>query len=131
LLRAQWALIVAERMVRRLPPGHLTARRGSAPTTVAAVSLVGDTRRAKALGDAVRRAAKYGVFRPACLVRSIALQRMLEIDGIRGATIRVGVRQSEEGMDAHAWVELGGEVLGDSAAHVREYVPLDDLNVVS
>jgi hypothetical protein len=89
-----------------------------------------DTTRAHALGDAVRRVAKYGVFRPACLVRSIALQRLLQIDGIQGAIIRVGVKQSEDGMDAHAWVELSGEVIGDSAAHVRQYAPLDDLSVV-
>jgi hypothetical protein len=64
-------------------------------------------------------------------VRSIALQRLLIADGIPGAVIRVGVRQSETGMDAHAWVELAGEVVGDSVAHVREYALLDDLSVVS
>ncbi len=129
LVRAQWALIVAQLFVRRRPPGSLTTR-GDAPAapkspTPAAAG------RARMLGDAVRRAAKYGVFRPQCLVRSIALQRLLHRAGIPGATIRVGVRQSEAGMDAHAWVELGGEVIGDSAAHVRRYAPLDDLSVVS
>jgi Transglutaminase-like superfamily len=64
-------------------------------------------------------------------VRSIALQRLLAADGIAGAIIRVGVKQSEAGMDAHAWVELGGDVIGDSVAHVRQYALLDDLSVVS
>jgi hypothetical protein len=52
-------------------------------------------------------------------------------DGIPSAVIRVGVRQSEAGMDAHAWVEVAGEVVGDSVDHIREYVPLDDLSIVS
>ncbi|MEW5919201.1 MAG: lasso peptide biosynthesis B2 protein [Gemmatimonadota bacterium] len=130
MFRAQWALLVAQRTVKRLPPGQLTARRDAAEGSAYASEPRVDTRRAQALGDAVRRVAKYGVFRPACLVRSIALQRLLQIDGIQGAIIRVGVRQSEEGMDAHAWVELSGEVIGDSATHVRQYAPLDDLSVV-
>jgi hypothetical protein len=130
MLRAQWALLAAQRKVRRLPPGQLTARRDTAAGSESPSDRLVDTRRAHALGDAVRRAAKYGVFRPACLVRSIALQQLLQIDGIQGAIIRVGVKQSEEGMDAHAWVELSGEVIGDSAAHVRQYAPLDDLSVV-
>ncbi len=83
------------------------------------------------MGDAVRRAAKYGVFRPACLVQAIALQRLLIADGIRGAVIRVGVKQSEDGMLAHAWVELDGAVLGDSPENVCQYTPLNDLSVVA
>jgi hypothetical protein len=79
----------------------------------------------------VRRAAKYGIFRPACLVQAIAIQRLLSADGIQGAIIRVGVKQAEEGMEAHAWVELEGDVIGDSLAHVREFAPLNELSVLS
>ncbi|MGH7712326.1 MAG: lasso peptide biosynthesis B2 protein [Gemmatimonadaceae bacterium] len=132
LWRAQWALIVAQRVVRSRPAGELTTH-GATPqqAPLEAADPRRGRRRAHAIGDAVQRAAKYGVFRPACLVRSIALQRLLLADGIRGAVIRVGVKQSEAGMDAHAWVELHGEVIGDSVAHVRQYAPLDDLSVVS
>ena len=130
--RAQWALLVAHLFVRRRPPGQLTSRADAAESDQAGDPPSNAVRgRAHALGAAVRRAAKYGVFRPACLVRSIALQRLLLADGIAGATIRVGVKQSEAGMDAHAWVELGDDVIGDTAAHVRQYAPLDDLSVVS
>lgn len=87
--------------------------------------------RALTVGDAVRRAAKYGVFRPACLVQAIALQRLLIADGIGGAVIRVGVKHSEEGMLAHAWVELNGDVLGDSPEHVGQYTALNDLSVIT
>ncbi|MGQ0641626.1 MAG: lasso peptide biosynthesis B2 protein [Gemmatimonadaceae bacterium] len=136
LMRAQWALIVAQLFVRRRPAGSLTTRAELfAPARPASEPRQSPTKiaagRARGLGDSVRRAAKYGVFRPQCLVRSIALQRLLIADGIAGAVIRVGVRQSEAGMEAHAWVELAGEVIGDSLSHVREYAPLDDLSVVS
>ncbi len=130
LWRAQWALIVAQRLVQQRAPGQLTAR--SEETAPSGAGLQGSpaSDHAHALGAAVRRAATYGLFRPACLVRTIALRRMLVADGIRGAVIRVGVKQSEEGMMAHAWVELNGDVIGDSLAHVREYAPLTELSVV-
>jgi hypothetical protein len=130
LWRAQWALIVAERLVRQRAPGQLTARNAEALSSRDAFSAPRAAEQAHALGAAVRRAARYGLFRPACLVRAIALRRMLEADGIRGAVIRVGVKQSEEGMLAHAWVELDGDVIGDSVANVREYAPLNELSVV-
>lgn len=131
LWRAQWALIVAQRLVRKRAPGQLTARNEVAlPSRGDAFSDPPASERAHLLGTAIRRAAMYGVFRPACLVRAIALRRMLEAAGIRGAVIRVGVKQSEEGMLAHAWVELDGDVIGDSVANVRGYAPLSELSVV-
>lgn len=130
LWRAQWALIVAQWLVRQRAPGQLTARNEEALPSRDAVSASPGAEHAHVLGAAVRRAAKYGLFRPACLVRAIALRRMLVADGIRGAVIRVGVKQSEEGMLAHAWVELDGDVIGDTIANVREYAPLNELSVV-
>ena len=123
-------MIVAQRLVRQRAPGQLTARNED---TVPSRNSLPDSQasdRAHALGTAIRRAAKYGLFRPACLVRAIALRHMLGAAGIRGAVIRVGVKQAEEGMVAHAWVELDGDVIGDSVAHVREYAPLNELSVV-
>jgi hypothetical protein len=129
LLRAQWTLIGAQRYVRTQPAGQLTARRDDNPpaTNVSADGSV--TTRARQIGRAIQRAAKYGAFRPACLVQAIALQRMLERDGIDGSMIRVGVRQADEGMLAHAWVEWRGEIIGDSPENVRQYAPLDELSV--
>lgn len=127
LLLAQWALLVAQRYVRTQPAGQLTARRDDHSPTA---KLPGSgTTRARQIGTAIQRAAKYGAFRPACLVQAIALRRLLERDGINGAEIRVGVKQSPEGMLAHAWVELGGQVIGDSPENVRQYSPLDELSV--
>jgi hypothetical protein len=130
LWRAQWALIFAQRVVSKRAPGQLTSRTSEAAGTPHAQGAEARSH-ARALGDAVRRAAKYGIFRPACLVQAIAIQRLLAADGIQGAIIRVGVKQAEAGMEAHAWVELEGDVIGDTLAHVREFAPLNELSVLS
>jgi hypothetical protein len=130
LWRAQWALILAQRVVSKRAPGQLTSRTRTAAGTAQAQGAQARSH-ARALGDAVRRAAKYGIFRPACLVQAIAIQRLLSADGIQGAIIKVGVKQADEGMEAHAWVELEGDVIGDTLAHVREFAPLNELSVLS
>jgi hypothetical protein len=84
---------------------------------------------ARRLALAVVRAARFGVFRPQCLVRSVALFRMLEQRGIDGALVRVGVRRINGNFLAHAWVELAGETLGDADDHVGSFVPLTNLDV--
>jgi hypothetical protein len=59
-----------------------------------------------------------------CLVRSLTLSRVLARRGVASA-VQIGVRPGARELRAHAWVEWNGRVLNDSAAHVREYVPLD------
>lgn len=76
---------------------------------------------------AVRRAAQYGVFRPRCLVRSVALHRLLERRGVVGSRIRVGVRREQGRFEAHAWVELDGRVLGDTPSHTSGFTRLLDV----
>jgi hypothetical protein len=78
----------------------------------------------------VTRAAAYGVFRPLCLVRAVALHGLLERHGMPGSEVRVGVRWTEGKFAAHAWVEYGGAVLGDQESHVREFAELEDLQMV-
>ncbi len=80
-----------------------------------------DLARAREIGDAVRRVALYGITRPQCLARSIAISTMLEGEGIRGAIVRIGVRPDHAKIAAHAWVEFAGEIVGDSRAHVRGF----------
>ncbi len=79
---------------------------------------------------AIHRAATYGPYRPKCLVRSIALKRMLDTHGVRGARVFVGVRQSGGEFAAHAWVDLAGTVLGDDATDVRAFERLNDVHLV-
>ncbi len=82
------------------------------------------------IGWAVTRAARYGLFRPKCLVRSLAVQRMLRRRGIEASELRIGVRLDQGALAAHAWVELGGAVVGDTVKHVRTFTPVTDFRMV-
>ena len=124
LLEAQWALLVAQAMLRSRPMGTLATPIADAGTADAA--RLADARR---LAVAMLRAARFGVFRPQCLVRSLALSRMLTAHGIRGGMVRVGVQRKDGEFLAHAWVELAGETLGDADEHVGSFVPLTNLDV--
>jgi hypothetical protein len=124
LFQAQWALAAAQVTVRSRPVGTLA----SPPTALVAADLT-RVPEARRLAQAVVRAARFGAFRPQCLVRSVALSRMLEKRGMAGALIRVGVRRSAGEFLAHAWVEYAGETLGDADEHVGTFVPLTNLEV--
>jgi len=119
LLVAQGALWWAAWAMRRRPKGALLDQwstdaesRPADPSRLA---------RAREVGDAVRRVALYGLSRHECLARSLAISRMLEREGIRGAIVRIGVRPQDARIAAHAWVEYAGEIVGDSWAHVRGF----------
>ena len=128
--RAQVALLAAQLDVWRRPQGTLVAgvNRGQRVSGAAAVPRPEDAAR---IGTAVRRVALYGVFRPTCLVRSIAICRLLRREHIDGGRIRVGVALREGRFVAHAWVEYEGVVIGDEDALVRRYEAFDDLEVVA
>lgn len=132
LIEAQIAIIEAQFLVWTRPLGRFVS---DAP-----ISSTGDRepvsarsrewRDAFRTARAVRRAANYGVMRPTCLVRAVALSRMLEKRGIRGSRVRVGVQQENGEFSAHAWVQLGGRVLGDDAQRVATFARLLDVQAV-
>lgn len=129
---AQWRLLAAQLLLWRRPIGELvvteaTAEPAPAPPTSIALPTWSIALRAAV---AVRRAAEQGIFRPRCLVRSIALTRMLEARGIRGSQIRIGVQGGSRDFAAHAWVELGGRVLGDAPRYVRSFVQVTTVRIV-
>ena len=126
LLRAYAALLRAQVTVWTRPQGQLVS--ASAPGTTE--NSGGNHARARQLGHAVRRASRYSPARPSCLVRSVALIRLLERHGIHGGLLRIGVRPHDGKLLAHAWVEHDGEVLGDRPAHVRSFHPLADVDVL-
>lgn len=125
LLRAQAALLRAQWRLRREPLGTLAIRAQIDPSQI-----TGSPARAHALGVAIERAAAYGVFRPFCLVRTMALRELLAVDGIHGASIRIGVRRHNSEFQAHAWVLWGESVLGDRPEHVAQFTEVDDLRVL-
>jgi hypothetical protein len=81
------------------------------------------------LASAISRATRYGIFRPLCLTRAVALSRMLDAHGVVGHRIRVGVRRDGGSFTAHAWVELGHRILGDTTTNTLAYLPLTQVSV--
>jgi hypothetical protein len=121
LARAQAALLGAQLRVWTRPAGSLV-RPG--PASPAGEPDPRDVERARSLARVVDRAASAGLFRPACLVRALALHRLLVRDGIPGARIRLGVRRDGSGLAAHAWVEMDGAVLGDDGRRAPRFLSL-------
>jgi hypothetical protein len=71
-------------------------------------------------------AARHGLYRANCLHQALALCRLLRRRGSL-AQLRIGVRKTESVLDAHAWVELRGQALGNP---VNEYAVFDGLEAV-
>ena len=130
LLRAQWALIVARFALVVRPAGDwLRPRRATSPH--AAGTREPDASCVERQVVAIDRAATWGLFTPTCLVRAAALERMLVSCGSQTAVLRVGVFRSAHTFLAHAWIEVDGRVVGDSAAHVQQFTPLQDFSALS
>jgi hypothetical protein len=127
LMRAQVALLRAQREMRTLPTGEIVLQE-TAPVDAYEADRADDARR---IALAVSRAAEYGVFRPKCLVRSRALRQLLVSAGVRGASVRVGVLLANGQFRAHAWVEYGGAVVGDDPAHVARFNPITGVEVAA
>lgn len=149
--QAQLALLRALVRVRTRPVGALVAT--GAPRTAGGgdhqaredgrepAAVPGSERAARRqllqrLELALARAGRRGLFRPSCLVRSLALAELLERHGVRGAEIRIGVRprplaggepRPPAPLEAHAWVELDGQILGEDARSARRFTPLGGL----
>lgn len=118
------ALLGAQVRVWTRPRGALVAEGDSSYRTPPSAAQL---RNARAIAYGLSRAARSGLFRPSCLVRTLALSRLLERAGIRGARVRIGVRDRDGRFEAHAWIELGGVVLGDSANRVATFSHLTDV----
>lgn len=71
--------------------------------------------------------AHRGPVRALCLSRSLTFWWYLRSLGI-DSTLRIGVRPSPGGnpLQAHAWVERGGQIINDSEEHCREFIPFSE-----
>lgn len=129
LVRAQAALLRAQRDLRRRPVGEFVRDGNVSPPASAAIA---PERRdeVRRLALAISRVASYGLIRPKCLVQSMGLRQLTEDAGISGATVRVGVQVVNGRFIAHAWVDYAGEVFGDDPKAVARYVPLNGIQLV-
>lgn len=132
LFVAQAALIWAQLLVWCRPSGQLVmprTQRSSRPAILGVARPV-PAPAAFRIARAVRRVADHGLFRHKCLVRALALNRLLERYGISGSKIRIGVRVEEGHFAAHAWVELEGKVLGEEPERTRAFAALLDVRAI-
>lgn len=125
---AQMALLRAQAMRWWRPAGALVEVSIPVACDFELVTMK-DAKTCTRLARAVDRATRYGLFRPQCLVRAVALSHMLDARDIAGYRIRIGVRKERELFTAHAWVELGDAVFGDTVMNTEGYVPLTDVSV--
>jgi hypothetical protein len=123
--RAQVQLLGAWWLVRTRPRGTLVASRPAALPVTAVPDVPPDT---IALG--VDRAARWGVFRPTCLVRAIALRALLERAGVGPADVRVGVRWQDGRFEAHAWVEVRNRPVGRDGRAAHLFQVVDDIEIL-
>ena len=127
LVLAQASLLAAQWTVRYRPRGELLRPvNGGDPT-----GGVRDDARLERLALAVDRVARFGLFRPTCLVRAVALERQIRKANAGSAVVRVGVAQASGELLAHAWIELDGRVIGDEPARVRRFTPLHDFSALA
>lgn len=130
LAEAQLVLLRCQAAKWRRPVGQLIEWNAAEPPGAGA-AMDGRTRdSAVAVAWAVTRAARYGVFRPQCLVRSLAIQRMLRSRGVDTGRLNIGVRMQDGSFQAHAWVELNGAVIGDTLKHVQTFTKVTDFRLV-
>ena len=59
-----------------------------------------------------------------CLVRSLALSRVLKRRGV-ATDLRIGVQSTPGTFKAHAWVEWMGHVLNDTPGDLEGFVPFE------
>jgi Transglutaminase-like superfamily len=133
IAEAQIELLVSQTIVATRRTGQLVSRAAldpfgdSIPSSSAPAANVDP--RPEQLALAVMRAAENGIFRPLCLVRSVALKRLLDRHGYSGSMVKIGVRLSRNRFAAHAWVAYNDQILGDQEWHVKSFAELDEVNV--
>lgn len=79
---------------------------------------------AESAGRMIDAASRYGVMHGNCLSKSLVLWHLLQREGL-SAQLRVGGRKEGKEFVAHAWVELDGDVIGDSTKLRGDFVPFE------
>lgn len=125
LVAAQSALLMAHWHVWRRPTGRLIVPHGTG-VTPAHTRSPAPSPRIEQLRVAIARATRFGITRPSCLTRALALMRMLEREGYTGGAVRIGVRRKSGSFEAHAWVDYGGVALDIDPGLSRPFTPLTD-----
>jgi hypothetical protein len=86
-----------------------------------------DLHRARRYAFWLQAAGRHHVVRARCLHQSLALHGWLTAQGL-SPDLRIGVRTDNRSLVAHAWVELGGQVVNDRPDAVSAFTPLPRLS---
>ena len=116
LLRAWLSLLWVDLGLRWLPFPRLQRWAQYAPGKTGRE----DRTRGRRLAGLVSTAARHHLYPMTCLRRSLVLQRMLRQEGF-AAELCIGVRKEDGGLQAHAWVEVDGEPVGESERVTEAY----------
>lgn len=82
-----------------------------------------DERELASVAKALDMAARNNLGRVTCLPRSLVLCRMLRRAGYP-AEVCLGVHRQGGAIEAHAWVQSAGHVVGDAADVAQKFTPL-------
>ena len=88
-----------------------------------------DRRRGERWGAAVDRALRWIPGDAACLVRASALRELVATHGLPRAAVRIGVRRSATGFEAHAWVEQDGVPIAEPVMLRGAFSSLDGVTL--
>jgi hypothetical protein len=72
----------------------------------------------------VHAAARYSLMRPTCLEKALALWWFLGRRGIP-SSLHIGTRKNGDRLEAHAWIEFGGDALNETGGNLPDYAPFD------
>jgi hypothetical protein len=121
-LRAWWVLLFADLGLRLIPFARLERRLapslGRRPGDTAP-----DPELIERLVWATRAAVRRHLYPMRCLPRALCLRWLLGRHGVE-ATLRIGVSKRRGDLVAHAWVERGGQPVGDVEDVRTRFVPL-------
>ena len=123
LVRAYVALGQVDLSLRRLGFRRLIEQVGTGEVIASDRVTDGDVQRARVYARWIEVASRHHVIQAHCLHRSLALHQWLRLEHLP-SQLRIGVRREGTGISAHAWVELGGEVVNDQAPVVARFAQL-------
>jgi len=111
LAEAWWFLLVSFLTLRRTSFERVYADAQADPSESASASA--SLHQAQRLSRLVALSSRLHLLPMTCLVRAIALNRMLARRGIR-SRLCLGANKSLDRIHAHAWVEVQGQAIGEA-----------------
>jgi len=75
-------------------------------------------------------AVSHHIVKLTCLHRVLVLKNMMEKYSI-AASIVIGVQKKENALAAHAWLQVGNDIVADKKSYTDQFKPLDDQSSIS